>query len=84
MESFLDKLRPYPASTVVFWQIINRARASNDSSSIPTLKMGDLIYETDGEKEELFASVLAETFKDADSPDFDLIRTFIAMLKILF
>ena len=34
--------------------------------------MGDLIYETDGEKAELFASVLAETFRDADSPeDFD-------------
>ena len=25
---FLDKLGPYPASTSVFWQIINRARAS--------------------------------------------------------
>ena len=46
--------------------------ASKHSSSISTLKVGDLIYETDGEKAELLPSILAETFRDADSPeDFD-------------
>ena len=72
MESFLNKLGPYPAASSVFWQIINRARSSKSSSSIPTLKVGDLVYETDQEKAPLFATVLTDTFTDAgSSSDFD-------------
>ena len=43
-----------------------------------------LVYEKDKEKAELFATVLAETFRDADSQKDLLIKTFIAMLNILF
>ena len=69
---FLNKLGPYPAASSVFWQIINRARSSKSSSSIPTLQVGDLVYEKYKEKAELFASVLTDTFTDAgSSSDFD-------------
>ena len=34
---FLGKLGPYPASSSLFWQIINKARTQKKSSSIPNL-----------------------------------------------
>ena len=35
--NFLGKLGPYPASSSIFWQVINRARTQKKSSTIPTL-----------------------------------------------
>ena len=55
---FLGKLGPYPASSSIFWRIINKARAPKTISSIPTLVRGDRVYKTDEEKAELFRSVL--------------------------
>ena len=69
---FLGKLGPYPASSSIFWRIINKARAPKTISSIPTLVKGDRVYKTDEEKAELFRSVLGETFTDSGpSSDFD-------------
>ena len=84
---FLGKLGPYPASSSIFWRIINKARAPKTISSIPTLVKGDRVYKTDEEKAELFRSVLGETFTDSGpSSDFDSVTynynkvTFVEMV----
>jgi hypothetical protein len=69
---FLGSLGPYPASSSIFWNIINRARSQKNSSSIPTLRIGDSVFESDEEKANLFASILGKTFsEDVNSTDFD-------------
>jgi hypothetical protein len=69
---FLGSLGPYPASSSIFWNIINRARSQKYSSSIPTLRIGDSVFESDEEKANLFASILGKTFsEDVNSTDFD-------------
>jgi hypothetical protein len=71
---FLGKLGPYPASSSIFWKIINRARSPKKSSTIPDLIVGDRVYKTDEEKANLFALSLGETFTDGGpSTDFDSI-----------
>ena len=70
--NFLGKLGPYPASSSIFWQVINRARTQKKSSSIPTLIVDGRKYESDEEKANLFAKVLGETFTESGaSTDFD-------------
>ena len=70
--NFLGKLGPYPASSSIFWQIINRARTQKKSSSIPTLLVDGRKYESDKDKANLFAKVLGETFTETGaSTDFD-------------
>jgi hypothetical protein len=69
---FLGSLGPYPASSSIFWNIINRARSQKYSSSIPTLRIGDSVFESDEEKANLFASILGKMFsEDVNSTDFD-------------
>ena len=66
---FLGKLGPYPPSSSIFWQIINQARSQKKASSIPTLVVGDLVYESDEDKANLFASILGKTFTETgDDP----------------
>ena len=68
---FLGKLGPYPASSSIFWKIINRARSPKKSSTIPDLIVGARVYKTDEEKANLFALSLGETFTDGGpSTDF--------------
>ena len=70
--NFLGKLGPYPASSSIFWEVINRARTQKKSSSIPTLIVDGRKYESDEEKANLFAKVLGETFTESGaSTDFD-------------
>jgi hypothetical protein len=70
---FLGKLGPYPPSSSIFWQIINRARTHKKSTAIPTLISDGFLYESDEEKASLFASVLGKTYTEAgaDCSDFD-------------
>ena len=77
--NFLGKLGSYPASSSIFWQIINRARTQKKSSAIPTLIVGDKKYESDEDKANLFAKVLGETFTESGaSTDFDsIVYTYV-------
>ena len=69
---FLGKLGPHPPSSSIFWKIINRARSPKKTSSIPKLVVDDRNYITDGEKANLFRSILGETFTDSGpSTDFE-------------
>ena len=77
--NFLGKLGPYPASSSIFWQIINKARTQKKSSSIPTLIVDNKKYESDEDKANLFAKVLGETFTESGaSTDFDsIVYTYV-------
>ena len=63
--NFLGKLGPYPASSSIFWSIINRARTQKKGSGIPTLIQDGKIYETDKDKANLFASILSKTYSES-------------------
>ena len=72
---FLSKLGPYPASTRVFWQKINKAREQSQKSAIPNLIFKKKIYKSDFDKSCLFSNILAETFKDnSGSDEFDSVH----------
>ena len=64
-EIFIDKLGPFPASSGLFWDIINRARNPKKTSNIPTLLENNFSYKTDKEKTDLFASLLSVTYTEA-------------------
>ena len=69
---FLGKLGPYPVSTREFWAKINQAKKQKKSGEIPNLVFENVIYKSDEEKANLFASILSETFTDnCTSSDFD-------------
>ena len=59
-------------STREFWAKINQAKKQKKSGEIPNLVFENVIYKSDEEKANLFASILSETFTDnCTSSDFD-------------
>ena len=68
--TFIQKLGKNP-STKPFWKRINKLKGKKSKSNIPTLKVGNDIYETDKEKADLFAQSLKTTFSLATGESFD-------------
>ena len=68
---FIKKLGNNPPSTKPFWNRINCIRGKKISSTMPTLIVNNIKYETDEQKANLFASNLSETFSSITNQNFD-------------
>ena len=65
---------PYPVSTRLFWQIINKSRSQKSTKCVPDLKFDDKIYKVDSEKANLFSQLIGNIFKDDFNPNFDSVH----------
>ena len=63
-ENFLGKLGPYPVSSRLFWNQINKAREQKNLGNIPRLKFKKKVYESDFDKCMLFSQILKGIFND--------------------
>ena len=64
-ENFLSDLGPYPVSSRLFWNQINKAREQKIVGNIPRLKFKNKLYESDLDKCLLFSQILKGIFKDS-------------------
>ena len=70
-QSFLKKQGKNPVSSKPFWNKIKKFRGSSVANSIPVLKVGNVNYESDDSKANLFASLLKNTFSVETNEKFD-------------
>jgi hypothetical protein len=62
---FLNKCSKTNSSKPI-WNKINQTRTGKVSSSIPSLKMHNVRYETDSEKAKIMSNVLKDTFTNTE------------------
>ena len=68
---------PYPVSSRLFWQIINKTRSQKTSKGLPDLIYENKIHKLDSDKANLFSDLLGNIFKQEENAKFNKKHNFI-------